>query len=471
MTKRRRQSLHHSKDQPIHHAAAGDPEELLRLLDAEPDLRDEPGWFWQQPIHSAAEAGNERSLEILVSRGADPNAEDGLHHDTPLIRAVETDSIACARLLLAAGANPDKPSRRGETPIFVARSLAAVHSLVDAGARLDVVDENGDTPFQNCASYVGSLEVLKFWVERGVDVNAQPTVGWPALHGVVGGGVPERSLNEAQRLEILDFLLDHGACVNLRDKGGVTALYYSCQSNLHLSACAELLLARGADPNLCDAWGCTALHYAARRGYADIVRILLEHGADPNLPNHHHYYPLDYCDHPELADRREELVGLLAPVTKKTERPLPVPKSVVQRLRAIPKYQKIKRAKCTKSEVDDLEARLGLKLPKSYRRFLSELGHGLDDFMLSDHWRFRIDDVPDLHRHADYQEFCDLPEDYFVFAERNGYFWAFFVLDGSADPPVFGFDDGEGRSYRFVNRTIWEFVDGRVIEYEHWYGE
>jgi hypothetical protein len=34
--------------------------------------------------------------------------------------------------------------------------------------------------------------VLRFWIERGVDLDAQPTVGWPALHSVVGGGIPER---------------------------------------------------------------------------------------------------------------------------------------------------------------------------------------------------------------------------------------------------------------------------------------
>ena len=180
---------------------------------------------------------------------------------------------------------------------------------------------------------------------------------------------------------------------------------------------------------------------------------------------------MDFCDDLESPHERDELRQLLAPLTRKSERPLPTPKEVLHRLQAIPKYTDVERRKCTKNEIDALEDRLGLELPKSYRLFLTELGHGIDDFMNSDHWRFQLDDVQDLHRHEEYQEYCDLPENYFVFAERNGYWWVFFVLDGSDNPPVFGFDDGEKRSYRFVNRTVWEFVESLVIDYEHWFGK
>jgi hypothetical protein len=38
----------------------------------------------------------------------------------------------------------------------------------------------------------------------------------------------------------------------------------------------------------------------------------------------------------------------------------------------------------------------------------------------------------------------------------------------SDDPQVFSFDDGEERSYEKIGRSIWEFVESLVIDYELW---
>jgi ankyrin repeat protein len=126
---RKRPPLRDATDQPIHRAAADDTAELLRILDSAPELRDERGWFWRQPIHSAAKAGNAPSLEVLLKRGADPNAQEGLHLETPLFHAVESDSLACVKLLLDAGAEPNKPRKGGKTPC-VFGSVCASHPSI-----------------------------------------------------------------------------------------------------------------------------------------------------------------------------------------------------------------------------------------------------------------------------------------------------------------------------------------------------
>ncbi len=77
--------------------------------------------------------------------------------------------------------------------------------------------------------------------------------------------------------------------------------------------------------------------------------------------------------------------------------------------------------------------------------------------------------MPDIARDPDYAECCDLPDDYFVFAERSGCYWLFFVADGTSnDPPVFAFTDGDGRGYEQIGRSIWEFIESLVIDYEQW---
>jgi len=91
--------------------------------------------------------------------------------------------------------------------------------------------------------------------------------------------------------------------------------------------------------------------------------------------------------------------------------------------------------------------------------------------MLLDHWRFRLDEVAEIAHDNGYADFCELPDNYFVFAERNGCAWVFFVADGMAnDPPVFLFTDGEDRRYQQVGRSVWEFIESLVIDYEIWYG-
>ena len=72
--------------------------------------------------------------------------------------------------------------------------------------------------------------------------------------------------------------LDKGAAINEID--GVTALYIACEDgNVDL---AKLLINRGADVNLPVSWQRTPLYAANMGGYADIVKLLLENGADPN---------------------------------------------------------------------------------------------------------------------------------------------------------------------------------------------
>lgn len=72
--------------------------------------------------------------------------------------------------------------------------------------------------------------------------------------------------------------LDKGAAINEID--GVTALYIACEGgNVEL---AKLLINRGADINLPVSWQRTPLYPANKGGYADIVKLLLDNGANPN---------------------------------------------------------------------------------------------------------------------------------------------------------------------------------------------
>ena len=54
----------------------------------------------------------------------------------------------------------------------------------------------------------------------------------------------------------------------------------------------KLLLDRGAEPNMADQYGGTPLHFAALEGHKDVVQLLLDGGAEPNMADEHEFTPL-----------------------------------------------------------------------------------------------------------------------------------------------------------------------------------
>ena len=80
------------------------------------------------------------------------------------------------------------------------------------------------------------------------------------------------------RVQVCQFLLDHGAATGARDRGGLVPLHNACCYG-H-GTIAKLLLTHGADASTPDLWHYTPLHEAASKGRFEITRMLLEHGAN-----------------------------------------------------------------------------------------------------------------------------------------------------------------------------------------------
>lgn len=142
-----------------------------------------------------------------------------------------------------------------------------------------------------CAAGKGEIEILEKALADGMKVDGQDINGTTALMAAV----------RENKEEAVHFLLGHGADVHIRDRAGWSALDYAAGGG-HLVRVRELLLA-GADPkgkNDCDAaflrevggktrrginLGATALMLAAREGHTEVVRVLIEAGADVNAKN------------------------------------------------------------------------------------------------------------------------------------------------------------------------------------------
>lgn len=107
-----------------------------------------PGKGGETPVHAAAFADDPRLLEAVLAHGGQPDVVNEISGETPLMRAIVGLHPDHVRMLLDAGADPNRADRNGETPLHTAASVNAggvILMLLKAGALPLVKDSHGDT--------------------------------------------------------------------------------------------------------------------------------------------------------------------------------------------------------------------------------------------------------------------------------------------------------------------------------------
>ena len=261
---------------PLLWAANLNDEDLAaRLLKAgaDPKVRNRLG---STPLAEAAFNSNTGLVKALLDAGADPNAA-GPDGQTPLMIIARTANVAAAKLLLDKGANPNlKEAQKGQPPLMWAAAssqAAMVRQLLAAGA---VPDAKSAT------------DLMTPLVSGEPRAQPRPPGGMTAMLFATREGC----------LECVRALVEKGAKVDLPDPEGVTPLISSL-FNAHFDV-AKYLLEKGANINRWDWWGRSPLYLAVDYNTLphggrpdqpsiddtlpiDIIRILLEKGANPNL--------------------------------------------------------------------------------------------------------------------------------------------------------------------------------------------
>jgi ankyrin repeat protein len=128
------------------------------------------------------------------------------------------------------------------------------------------------------ALYTNVRKTIEKYLDQN-NVNAVDAEGYSLLNWVITGMVPGLDLNT----HIVRLLIQRGADVNIRLREGGTLLHFVVHL-LQKDLALELLRA-GCDPNAMDDVGHTPLTRAlwAFDPKADMIELLLEHGADPHL--------------------------------------------------------------------------------------------------------------------------------------------------------------------------------------------
>ncbi|KAK3279073.1 hypothetical protein CYMTET_13009 [Cymbomonas tetramitiformis] len=196
--------------------------------------------------------------------------EQGKAHVRSLLEATRDGNVEEAHHLIQQGADVNQRNADGATPVHMAISYeqeGVLDLLLKAGAMPDVQDNSGVTPL-HCAN---NTEGAKLLLAAGAEINCQDNHGRTPLHKTATSG----------DARLATVLVKAGAELDLREwTAGRTALLQACE---HFKSTVVLvLLEAGADPDVPDDHNLTALHFAAKHDHeenAELAGILLKAGA------------------------------------------------------------------------------------------------------------------------------------------------------------------------------------------------
>jgi ankyrin repeat protein len=273
------------------------------------------------------ETGDLAGSQRLLDAGADPNLASR-YDVTPLYLAAATGNADMVRLLIAAGAEPNALSPIGETMLMTAievGELAAVEALLDLGARVNERDRHYGQTALMFAARAGRTDIAQVLIAAGAEIDARTRVGeepdWilpnsrPGFSfgvGIIRGGLPaDRGMRPFRRggmtpllyaarngrTAAAELLLDAGADIDGTEANDITPLLMAISNNQ--MPLATVLIERGASLDSQDWYGRSPLwsavnvrnlylhnntfeHVVEREPVLDLIRLLLERGADPN---------------------------------------------------------------------------------------------------------------------------------------------------------------------------------------------
>jgi ankyrin repeat protein len=264
-------------DSPLADAAMkGDITAVRTLLSRKADVNTAQG-DGSTALHWAVYNSNAEMVQILLARGADVKATTRLGRLTPLMIAAKNGDVDVIKLLTDAKADVVSPNANGTTPLMFAAGSGqanAVKLLLDRGADVNAADTtNGQTPLMFAAAQ-GRVDCIKLLTARKADPNAITKVS------------PIITLTERYKKQTdgkgTRGITGEGGRSDVTAMGGLTALMFAAREG-YADAVKELVNA-GADVNKVNgADSSSVLILAIVNGHFDIAKFLLDSGADPKL--------------------------------------------------------------------------------------------------------------------------------------------------------------------------------------------
>ncbi|GBN91758.1 Ankyrin-2, partial [Araneus ventricosus] len=218
-----------------------------------------------KPLHVAVRHSHYDVVELLLTKGANPNILDEANC-TPLDIAVKMRDAEMIEILLS-----EKSDIRIERQFILSAAESAIRrnqldiikllfgmKVIDAGTR-----GNCGYTVLHISALSGSLDVTRYLVAEGADINAKDEKGYKPVHIAAENGFRD----------IVEFYLN---CDDLGDE--TAALLLIVARNGKANVC-DLLLKRNADANGCHVDDKTPIKLALLKGHKEILSVLLNYGA------------------------------------------------------------------------------------------------------------------------------------------------------------------------------------------------
>ena len=221
--------------------------------------------FGNTPVCFASGSGKVATLKVLVEYGGDVRLANP-NGTTPISIAAQEGHTAVLEFLLEKGVDVNGARDNGATHISIASAWGhaeALKLLIEKGGEVNKARSNGATPMY-VASMWGHVEILKILIEHGGDVHAATS----------DGSTPVAIASLEGHAGALRILIESGGDVNKATNAGHTPAFFAAREGAWETL--QILLDNGGDVNQLDAEGWTPVHVASANGQIDTLQILIK---------------------------------------------------------------------------------------------------------------------------------------------------------------------------------------------------
>lgn len=209
------------------------------------------------PLHLLADSGDYKAISTIVTHIE-------RHYPDKLVRTVNIED------------------NYGKTPLHIAArsgSLNIVKYLVNKSADINAKDKYDNTPL-HLAADSGELDIVKYLIIKDNNINAEGERGWTPLHIAAKNG----------ELNMVEYLVKKYANIDAKDNYGGTPLHLAAY--VGELGIVEYLINEDAHVDARDEHYRTPLFFAAESGKLNAVKCLIEKGADVNARDEYDAVPL-----------------------------------------------------------------------------------------------------------------------------------------------------------------------------------